>query len=61
MQTPNVDLKSTWAGALVQWLKLAAWKVRDRGFDPHSSLQVLKKVFFLPHSLVKIKYCAEPP
>ena len=31
------------AGALVQWLKLLAWKVRDRGFEPHSGLQVSKK------------------
>ena len=31
------------AGALVQWLKLPAWKVGDRGFEPHSGIQVLKK------------------
>ena len=31
------------AEALVQWLKLPAWKVRDRGFEPHSGLQVSKK------------------
>ena len=31
------------AGALVQWLKLPTWKVRDRGFKPHSGLQVSKK------------------
>ena len=30
-------------GALVQWLKLPAWKVGDGGFEPHSGLQVLKK------------------
>ena len=24
------------AGALVQWLKLPAWKVGNRGFEPHS-------------------------
>ena len=30
-------------GALMQWLKLTAWKVRDRGFEPHSVLQVSKK------------------
>ena len=32
---------------LVQWLKLLqrvfAWKVGDRGFEPHSGLQVVKK------------------
>ena len=33
----------TWAGALVQWLKRPAWKVGDRGFEPHSGLQILKK------------------
>ena len=31
------------AGTLVQWLKLPAWKVRDRGFEHHSGLQVSKK------------------
>ena len=30
-------------GALVQWLKLPAWKVGDCGFEPHSGLQVSKK------------------
>ena len=24
--------------ALVQWLNLPAWKVGDRGFEPHSGL-----------------------
>ena len=27
----------------MQWLKLPAWKVRDRGFEPHSNLQISKK------------------
>ena len=27
----------------MQWLKLPAWKVRDRGFEPHSDLQISKK------------------
>ena len=31
------------SGALVQWLKLPAWKVRDRGFEPHSGFQISKK------------------
>ena len=31
------------AGALVQWLRLPAWDVGDRGFEPHSGLQVSKK------------------
>ena len=30
-------------GALVQLLKLPAWKVRDRGFKPRSGIQVSKK------------------
>ena len=34
------------AGALVQWLKLPAWKVEDRDFEPDSGLQVSKKQFF---------------
>ena len=28
---------------MVQWLKLPAWKVGIRGFEPHSGLQVSKK------------------
>ena len=32
------------AGALVQWLKLPAWKVRDREFQPHTGFQVSKKL-----------------
>ena len=32
-----------YAVALVQWLRLPAWKVGDRGFEPHSGLQVSKK------------------
>ena len=29
---------------MVQWLKLPAWKVGDRGFEPHSGLQVSKNL-----------------
>ena len=29
-------------GALMQWLKLPAWKVGDRGLEPHSGLEILK-------------------
>ena len=29
--------------SLVQWLKLSAWKVGDRGFEPRSGIQVSKK------------------
>ena len=36
-------VSKTRAGALVQWLKLPAWKVLDRGFEPHPGLQVSKK------------------
>ena len=28
-----------------EWLKLPAWKVKDRGFEPHSGLQVSKKQY----------------
>ena len=27
----------------MQWLKLSAWKVGDRGFEPHYGLQVSEK------------------
>ena len=39
-------------GALVRWLRLPAWKVGDRGFEPHTGLQVSKeeKCFFPAHS-----------
>ena len=30
-------------GGLVQWVKLAAWKVGDRTFKPRSGIQVSKK------------------
>ena len=30
-------------GALVQWLKLPAWKIGNRGFEPHAGLQASKK------------------
>ena len=30
------------AGEMVHWLKLPAWKVGDRGFEPHSGLHVSK-------------------
>ena len=48
-RTPNSGVKGSGANhyptprALVHWLKLAAWKVGDRGFEPHSGLQVSKK------------------
>ena len=41
-----------WAAALVQWLKLPAWKVGDRGLEPRSGIQVSKKKMYflqLPH------------
>ena len=34
----------------MQWLKLPVWKVGDRGFEPHSGIQVSKKKKFLPRS-----------
>ena len=48
------------AGVLVQWLKLPAWEVGNRGFEPRSGIQVQTYKVFLPRSLVKIKYCGEP-
>ena len=34
------------AGALVQWLKLLALKVGDRGFEPHSGILSFKETKF---------------
>ena len=34
------------ARALVQWLKVPAWKVGNRGYEPHPGLQVSKKPIF---------------
>ena len=48
------------AGALVQWLKLPAWKVGDRGFEPHSHIKVSKERNVSCRLVVKIKYCGEP-
>ena len=41
--TCHVSTFNKRAGALMQWLKLPACKVRDRGFKPHSGLPVSKK------------------
>ena len=50
------------AGALVQWLKLPALKVRDRRFEPRCGIQVSKKQnVSYSRSLVMIEYCGEPP
>ena len=48
LQIEYVVYRALWAGALVPWLKLPAWKVGDRGFEPHSGLQVSKKQCFFP-------------
>ena len=44
-----------WAGTLVQY-GTGAWKVGDRGLEPHFQ----RSKMFLPCSLVKIHYCGEP-
>ena len=49
-----------WLMALVQWLKLHAWKIEDRRFVPRSGIQVSKKQKLLPRSFVAIQYCGEP-
>ena len=48
-------------GPLVQWLKLPACKVGDRGLVPHIGILVSEKQILLPRSLVKIQYCGHPP
>ena len=48
-----------WARALVQWLKMFAWKVGYHGFEPHSGLQVSKEQNV--SSPLTCKDCVEPP
>ena len=43
------------AGALMQWLKLPAWKIGDRYFEQRSGIQVSKKQKSLPRPLVNIQ------
>ena len=45
----------------MQWLRLPAGKVRGRGCEPHSGMQVSKNENVSSSSLVKIQYCGEPP
>ena len=45
--------------ALVQWLKLPALKVGDRGFEPHSGIQVSKKQNISSPLSRKIQYCGK--
>ena len=35
-------------GSPAQWLKLPAWEIGDREFDPRSGIQVLKKQIVSP-------------
>ena len=39
----------------MQWLKLPAWKVGDRVFEPHSGLQISKK-----HNVSSSLSCEDP-
>ena len=41
-------------------LKLPAWKVGDRGFDPTLAFKFQRNKMFLSRSLVKIQYYGEP-
>ena len=45
------------SGAMVQWLKVPAWTVGDRGFETHPGLQRSKKQNV---SLIKMQYYGEP-
>ena len=49
------------AGALVQWLKLPAWKNGIAGSSPTLAVRFQRNKMFLPRWLVKIQYCGEPP
>ena len=49
-------------GTLAQWLKLLAWKVGDRGFEPRPCIQVSKKQnvsSLLTAPCSQIQYCGE--
>ena len=39
----HLEFHSNMGGVLAQWLKLPAWKVGDRWFEPHPGLQVLQE------------------
>ena len=54
---PHKTVNERNAGALEQWLKLPAWKVRDRGANPTAAFGFQGNKMFLPRSLVKIQYC----
>ena len=46
-KTVHEELDNTLSGriraaALMKWLKLPAWKVEDRGFEPHSDIQQIQ-------------------
>ena len=45
----------------MQWLKLSAWKVGDRVFEPGSGIQVSKKQNVSSSLTREIKYCGETP
>ena len=40
-----VEVSNRQRRGIMQWLKLPAWKVRDRGFEHHSGFQVSKKQY----------------
>ena len=54
----NRPLTLTWAGALVQWLKLPA---EIAGSNPALTLLYQRNKMLLACSLVNIQYCVEPP
>ena len=63
MQTvvAQIPVLASTSVVLVQLVKLPAWEVGDRGFEPHSGLQVSKKQIVFPRAIVIIQYYGEPP
>ena len=62
--TSTSELRATArAWALVQWLKLPAWKVGESRVrtPPWPPTKFQRNEMFLPRSLVMIQYCEEPP
>ena len=62
LKTLNCRISNTGRGALVQSLKLPAWKVGDRGFEFTLAFKLFQiNKMFLSCSLIKIQCCGGHP
>ena len=53
-------MKVTMVNSGLKGLRLPAWKIRDRGFEPYYGLHDLNKQFFFYRLPVIIQYCGKP-